>query len=57
MIFADIEMADWMNIRSIVEMSKLGIKLIPIKKYLNERIEESRRSGDEERKRRFLDPF
>lgn len=56
-ILADIEMADWMNIRSIVERSELGIKLIPIKKYLKDRIEGCKRSGDRERERQFLEPF
>ena len=54
-ILADIEMADWKNILSIVEKSNIGIKLIPIRKYLNERIESCLRSGDWERKRRFLE--
>jgi hypothetical protein len=54
-ILADIEMADWKNILSIVEKSDIGIKLIPIKKYINERIESCLRSGDRERKRRFLE--
>lgn len=54
-ILADIEMADWKNILSIVEKSDIGIKLIPIRKYLNERIESCLRSGDWERKRRFLE--
>lgn len=56
-ILADIEMADWKNILSIVEKSTLGIKLIPIKKYLNERIESCQKSGDWERKRRFLERY
>ncbi len=54
-ILADIEMADWKNILSIVEKSTLGIKLIPIKKYLNEQIEYCQKRGDWERQRRFLD--
>lgn len=33
------EASDWKNILSIVEKSGLGIKLIPIKKYLNDEIE------------------
>ncbi|ARK12181.1 ATP-binding protein [Fibrella sp. ES10-3-2-2] len=56
-ILADIEMADWENILSIVERSKVGIKLIPIKKYLNEQIEYCRKSGDWERQRRFLEHY
>jgi hypothetical protein len=56
-ILADIEMADWKDILSIVEKSKLGIKLIPIKRYLNERIESCQKSGDWERQRRFLERY
>lgn len=56
-IHADIEAADWRNILSIVEKSTVGIKLIPIKKYLNEQIEDCLKSGDWERKRRFLESY
>lgn len=56
-ILADIEMADWKNILSIVEKSTVGIKLIPIKKYLNEQIEYCQKSGDYERQRRFLERY
>jgi len=56
-ILADIEAADWRNILSIVEKSTVGIKLIPIKKYLNERIEDCLKSGDWERQRRFLERY
>jgi DNA polymerase III delta prime subunit len=53
-ILSDIEASDWRRILSIVEKSDLGIKLIPIKKYLNNRIESCLKSGDWERQRRFL---
>ena len=53
-IIADIEMADWKNIQSIIEKSDVGIKLIPIKTYVNEQIEYCNKSGDWERQRRFL---
>lgn len=56
-ILADIELADWKNILSIVEKSTVGIKLIPIKKYLNEQIEYCQKSGDYERQRRFLERY
>jgi hypothetical protein len=56
-ILADIEMADWRNILSIVEKSTVGIKVIPIKKYLNEQIEYCQESGDYERQRRFLERY
>jgi len=53
-IIGDIEAAEWRNILSLLEKSDVGIKLIPIKKYLNERVESALKSGDWERKRRFL---
>ena len=56
-ILADIEAADWRNILGIVNNSQMGTKLIPIKKYLNERIESCLRSGDWERQRRFLERY
>ncbi|MCF2443228.1 hypothetical protein L0657_04610 [Dyadobacter sp. CY345] len=56
-ILADIEMADWRNILSIVEKSTVGIKLIPIKKYLSEQIEHCKKSGDWERQSRFLERY
>ncbi len=56
-ILADIEAADWRNILAIVNKSQMGIKLLPIKKYLNERIESCLKSGDWERQRRFLERY
>lgn len=56
-ILADIEAADWKNILSIIEKSDMGIKLIPLKKYLNAQIESCLRSGDWERQRRFLEQY
>ena len=50
----DIEAADWRKILSIVEKSAVGFKLIPIKKYLNDRVESSLRRADGERKQKFL---
>lgn len=38
---------------SIVEKSNLGIKLLPIKKWLNARIDIELEYANEERKRRF----
>lgn len=54
-IIGDVEAAEWRSILSIVDKSNVGIKLIPIKKYLSDRIESSLRKGDFERKRRFLE--
>jgi len=56
-ILSDIEAAEWRNILSIVEKSNVGIALLPIKKYLNERIESCLISGDWERQRRFLERY
>lgn len=56
-ILADIEMADWRNILSIVEKSSVGLKLIPIKKYLTEQIEYCLKNGDRERQSRFLERY
>lgn len=54
-IIGDIEAAEWRNILAIVERSNVGIKLIKIKKYINDQVEGSLRSGDWERQRRFLE--
>jgi hypothetical protein len=56
-ILSDIEAAEWRNILSIVEKSEVGIPLIPIKKYLIDRIESCLISGDYERQRRFLERY
>lgn len=53
-IVGDVRASEWRNILSIVEKSDLGFKLLPIKTYLNERIESSLERGDMERQRRFL---
>ena len=53
-IIGYIREVNWRNILSIVEKSNVGIDLIPIKGYLNEKIESCSRSGDWERKGRFL---
>ena len=56
-MLSDIEMADWRNILSIVGKSTVGIKLIPIKTYLNEKIEYCLKNGDRESQRRFLERY
>ena len=53
-IIGDIKAAKWKNILSIVEKSDVGVKLIPIKKYINDVIESCIRSGDWERRNQFL---
>ena len=52
--FGDLKASDWRNILSIVEKSDLGIKLIPIKRYLNTQIENGLKYADWERKRKFI---
>ncbi len=54
-ILADIEAADWRNILSTIEKSDMGIRLLPIKQYVNQQIEFCLRSADRERQRRFLE--
>ncbi|MDN5217275.1 ATP-binding protein [Fulvivirgaceae bacterium BMA12] len=56
-IIGDMEAADWRNILSIVEKSDIGIKLIPIKTFINEKVQSALRRGDWERKRRFLERY
>lgn len=53
-IIGDIQAAEWRNLLEIANKSDLGIKLIPIKNYINEQIESCLRSGDWERQRNFL---
>jgi len=54
-LLGDIEASEWRNILSIVEKSDVGIKLIPIKQYINLKIEYSLEYAMLERKRRFLE--
>lgn len=51
----DVEAADWRNILSIVEKSDMGIKLIPIKNFLNNKIQSCQEMSEREKKRRFLE--
>lgn len=53
-IIGDIQASEWRNIMAIANKSSVGIKLIPIKNYINEQIESCLRSGDYERQRKFL---
>ena len=53
-IIGDIHASEWRNLLSIVNKSNLGVKLLPIKKYINEQIESCLQSGDWERQRKFL---
>lgn len=53
-IIGDIQAAEWRNLLEITNKSDLGIKLIPIKTYLNEEIQSCLQRGDRERERKFL---
>ncbi|QXP62317.1 ATP-binding protein [Polaribacter sp. HaHaR_3_91] len=53
-IIGDIQAVEWRNLLEIVKKSDLGIKLIPIKSYINEQVDSCLKSGDWERKRKFL---
>ncbi len=53
-IIGDIEASEWREILSIVEQSSVGIKLIPIKQYINSKIEKALKDADCERKRKFI---
>jgi len=50
----DIWASQWRNLLAIVEKSNVGIKLIPIKKYINDRIDSELRHAESERKRKFM---
>ncbi|MFF2589641.1 hypothetical protein ACFVSS_17450 [Peribacillus butanolivorans] len=51
---SDLEATDWRQILNIINEIDLGIKLIPIKKFVATRIEQLMQSADDERKQRFL---
>ncbi|OAS15406.1 hypothetical protein [Paenibacillus oryzisoli] len=54
-VFGDLHAADWSNILSIVNRVDLGMKLIPIKKAINDQIDSWLRYGISERERKFLE--
>jgi hypothetical protein len=56
-IMGDIKAAEWRNILSIVEKSDLGIKLFPIKQYINSQIEYELEYANWERRRRFFEKW
>lgn len=47
---------DWQNILAMVDKSKNQLDLIPIKTYIKQQIEYELLSGEQERKRKFIDP-
>jgi len=53
-IMGDIEASDWRRILEIIEKNNLGLESIPIKNHVKRNIEYAIKSGDSERKRRFL---
>lgn len=54
-IIGDLQAAEWREILSIVDKTDLGIKLIPIKKAINDQIDSCLRYGNWERERKFLE--
>jgi len=55
-IIGDIYAKEWQNILAIVVKSKNQLDLIPIKAYIKKQIEYEMKSGEEERKRKFINP-
>ena len=53
-IIGDINVANWSHVMSVINQSKLGYKLIPIKNFVNTQIKYSLKSAEQERKRRFI---
>ena len=53
-IIGDIDVANWSHVLSVINLSGLGYKLIPIKSFVNTQIEYSLKSAEQERKRRFV---
>ncbi|WBM74021.1 ATP-binding protein [Saprospira grandis] len=53
-IIGDIQASEWRNLLEIANKSDLGIKLIPIKSYINKKIESCLRNADKEKANRFL---
>jgi DNA polymerase III delta prime subunit len=54
--WGDRRAAKWSRIKGIVESMEDSYKLIPIKKFVSDQIESAKKSGDWERKRKFLNP-
>ena len=54
-IIGDIETAEWYNILSIIKKSTVGIKLIPIKNYIEEKIDDCKKYSEIERQRRYTE--
>jgi len=52
-IFGDIEAAEWRNIQSVISGLAIGLALVPIKRYVSERIDSALAGAEWERERRF----
>ena len=48
---------EWREIMKLTDKLDLGIKLIPIKKFIHDEIESALRFAEEEKRRRFFDKF
>jgi hypothetical protein len=55
--FGDIEAAEWKNIQRIVNQSEIGISLLPIKKYLDDKINYALQYANTERTRKFISQY
>lgn len=55
-IIGEIHAKEWQNILELVVKSNNQLDLIPIKSYIRKQIECALRSGEEERKRKFINP-
>lgn len=55
-IIGEIQAKEWQNILAIVVKSEKQLDLIPIKTYIKKQIEYALKSGEEERKRKFINP-
>ena len=55
-IIGEIEASDWRRIYEIAQKSHNQLNIIPIKNYIKQQIEWSLKHGEEERKRKFIDP-
>ncbi|WP_049669754.1 hypothetical protein [Bacillus sp. FJAT-27916] len=56
-LFSDLEITDWKKILETINKIDLGIKLIPIKQYVVNRIEHLINSSEEERRHKFINGF
>jgi hypothetical protein len=55
-IFGELEAADWNRIYDIIVKGENQLQLIPIKNYVQKRIQYSLKYAEEERKRKFANP-